>query len=128
MGFKAILVAVSILAMSACASVSAKSVDYAQYAGTAIPEVRFQQPLYNWQRIDDKSLVVWTRPSEAYLLTLKPNCNALRTAKAVAVSDRDGMNGRMIAGSTDLVAGVMRCRIETIQPIDQKRLEADRKS
>ena len=128
MGFKAILVAVSILAMSACASVSAKSVDYAQYAGAAIPEVRFQQGLYNWQRIDDRSLVVWTRPSEAYLLTLKPNCNGMRMAKAVEVSDRDGMNGRMVAGSTDLLAGIMRCRIETIQPIDQKRIAADRKS
>ncbi len=73
-------------------------------------------------------MVVWTRPSEAYLLTLKANCNALQLAKAVAVSDRDGMSGRMVAGSTDLIAGPMRCRIQTIQPIDQKRLEADRKS
>ena len=64
MDSRSVLVAVSILALSACASVSAKSVDYVQYAGAAIPEVRFQQGLYNWQRIDDKSVVVWTRPSE----------------------------------------------------------------
>lgn len=128
MDSRSVLVAVSILALSACASVSAKSVDYVQYAGAAIPEVRFQQGLYNWQRIDDKSVVVWTRPSEAYLLTLKPSCTELRMTHAVAVSDRDGTSGRMVAGSTDLLAGIMRCRIETIQPIDQKRLEADRKS
>jgi hypothetical protein len=128
MNFKSFAIAGSIFFMSACASVSAKSVDYPSFAGAAIPEVRFQSGLYNWQRIDDGSLVVWTRPTEAYLLSLRnSNCSALRTAKAVVISDMDGTNGRMIAGSTDVVAGIMRCRIETIQPIDQQRLKADQK-
>jgi hypothetical protein len=128
MNFKAILVAGAMLAMSACASVSPRSFNFADYAGAPISELRFQQGLHNWQRIDDASVVIWTRPSESYLLTLRVECNALRTAKAVVVDDRDGMSGRIVAGSTDLLAGTMRCRIETIRPIDQERLRSDQKS
>jgi Family of unknown function (DUF6491) len=128
MNLKEVLLAGSILALAACASVDAKRFNYADYAGAPIPELRFQTGLHNWQRIDDASLVVWTRPSEAYLLTLRTDCNALQLAKAVVIDDRDGTSGRMVAGSTDVLAGPMRCRIETIRPIDLKRLESDRKS
>jgi len=128
MNFKSILVAGSMLVLSACASVSPKSFNYADYAGAPISELRFQQGLYNWQRIDDASVVIWTRPSEAYLLTLRVDCNALATAKAVVIADRDGTSGRIVAGSTDLLAGVMRCRIETIRPIDNERLRKDQQS
>jgi hypothetical protein len=125
---KTFLISCSILLLSACASVKAQPQAYVDYAGDPVSEVRFQQGLYNWQRIDDASLVVWTRPNEAYLLTLRVNCNALGLAKAVVISDRDGMSGRMVAGSTDLLAGTMRCRIQTIRPVDLKRMESARKS
>lgn len=128
MNCKAILLSGAILVLSACASVKAQPQSYADYAGAPVTEVRFQQGLYNWQRIDDGSLVVWTRPGEAYLLTLRVNCDALRTAQAVLINDRDGMNGRMVAGSTDVLAGIMRCRIETIRPVDLKRMDSARKS
>lgn len=128
MNLKEMLLAGSMLLLAACASVGAKRLDYADYAGAPIPEVRFQAGLHNWQRIDDASLVVWTRPSEAYLLTLRTDCDALQLAKAVVIDDRDGTSGRMVAGSTDVLAGPMRCRIESIRPIDLKRMEDDRKS
>jgi hypothetical protein len=78
MYLKEMLLAGSILALAACASVDAKRFNYADYAGAPIPELRFQTGLHNWQRIDDASLVVWTRPSEAYLLPCAPTATSSR--------------------------------------------------
>lgn len=119
MNHKAIIAGAGLLLMTSCASVSSNSTDYASNAGAAIPELKFSQALYNWQRIDDGSVVIWLRPGQAYLLTFRNQCSATRTAKAVVVGSMDGMPGRITAGSSDLVVGPMRCRIETIQPINK---------
>jgi hypothetical protein len=127
MNRKAIFSAGLALALASCASVPPNSINYAAYAGDPIPLLKFNQILYNWHRIDDTSLVVWTQPGESYLLTLRFACSALRTVHAVGVGAVDGMEGRMIAGDTDLIAGTMRCRIETIRPIDEKKLDGAQK-
>jgi hypothetical protein len=122
-----LLLAATALAVSACASMGQPAINYADYAGPAIPEFTFSQ-LYNWQRTGDKSVVVWTKPSTAYLLTLKHNCDALRGRVTVEIGGVDGIQGRLQAGSGDVIVGQLRCSVETIQPLDLQRLHRDQRS
>jgi hypothetical protein len=104
------------VALPAAAGKHART-DYAAYAGAPIPEFRFTQ-LYNWQRTGDKSMVVWTKPSTAYLLTLAHNCEALDSRVKIQIGGVDGIHGRLEAGMGDVIIGQMHCRVQQIQPID----------
>ena len=126
MKFKAPLVAISLLAISACASASKPRQDYASYAAEPVQQMRYAQ-LYNWQRIDDATAVVWTRPDTAYLLGLTSTCDALRSPVTLQVESDDGIPGRLIAGSGFLSAGKQRCRVASIRPLDLARMKADAK-
>jgi hypothetical protein len=131
MNLKVIFFVVAMLVLSACASLGAGQVKYVDYAGAPIPAFRYSNTLYNWQGIDNRSLVVWTRPNEAFLLTLRTSCPALSGARAILIDDRSGMgslSGRVVAGESDVVVGAMRCRINTIQPVDLERIKKDRSS
>ncbi len=110
------------LAASASAGMHTARKDYAAYVGAPIPQFTFTQ-LYNWQRTGDKSMVVWTKPSTAYLLSLAHNCDALSGRATVEIGGVDGMRGRLQAGSGDVIVGQMRCRVTTIQPIDLKAMK-----
>ena len=99
--------------------------DYAAYAGEPIPEFKFSQ-LYNWQRTGDKQMVVWTKPSTAYLLTLRHNCDALSGRVTVEIGGVDGIQGRLQAGSGYVIVGQLRCQVDTIQPLDLARMKADK--
>lgn len=99
--------------------------DYAAYAGEPIPEFKFSQ-LYNWQRVNDRQMVVWTKPSTAYLLGLRHDCDALAGRVTVEIGGVDGIQGRLQAGMGDVIVGQFRCRVDTIQPLDLARMKADR--
>ena len=102
-----------------------KHVDYAAYAGAPIKEFKFAQ-LYNWQRTGDKSMVVWTKPSTAYLLTLANNCDALTGRVTVEIGGVDGIQGRLQAGMGDVIIGQLHCRVTQIQPVDLVAMKAAR--
>lgn len=102
-----------------------KHQDYAAYAGDPVPEFRYSQ-LYNWQRTGDKSLVVWTKPSTAYLLTLRNNCDALAGQYSIQIGGVDGLENRVRAGTDNVLVGQLRCKISTIQPLDLARMKAER--
>jgi hypothetical protein len=102
-----------------------KRVDYAAYAGDSISEFRYTK-LYNWQRTGDKSLVVWTKPSTAYLLTLRNNCDALTSRYQIQIGGVDGIETRVRAGTDNVHVGQLMCRIEAIQPLDLVRMKAER--
>jgi len=87
---------------------------YTDHAGAEIAEFSYTS-LYNWQKIDDGLVVVWTRPDSAYLLRLRNNCTSLDFQKTLAL---DGFGGRLRAGTGDVVAGQVHCRVMGIQPID----------
>ena len=102
-----------------------KRIDYTAYAGEPIREFRYHQ-FYNWQRTSDTSLVVWTKPSTAYLLTLRNNCVALAGNYVLQIGGVDGIEGRVQAGSADVMVGQLRCKVDTIRPIDLARMKAER--
>lgn len=117
------LLASLVLAASACASTGTRT-DYAAYAGEPVPEFRYTQ-LYNWQRTGDKSVVVWTKPSTAYLLTLRHDCAELIGRTQIQIGGVDGIEGRIQAGYGDVIVGQLKCRIDRIQPLDLARMRAD---
>ena len=114
------------LAFAASAAAGGKHrVDYAAYAGEPVKEVKFFQ-LYNWQRSTDKQVVLWTKPSEAYMLTLAHTCDALRGGRVVIEVGGAGVPGRLQVND-DLIVGQMKCRVSAIQPIDLVAVKRDSK-
>ena len=117
--------ATMVLALSACAGMGQSRPDYAAYAGPPVPEISFTQ-LYNWQRTGDRTMMIWTKPSTAYLLTLRNNCDGLRGRVTVEIGGVDGIQGRLQAGMGDVIVGQLRCRVEQIQPVDLDRMKLAR--
>ncbi len=120
-----ILLGLLLALLSLTAQAKHSRIDYAAYAGDPISEFRFTQ-LYNWQRTGDKTLVIWTKPGTAYLLTTRNNCEALSGRVTVEIGGVDGIEGRLQAGSGDIIVGQLRCRVIAIQPLDLQRMKADR--
>jgi len=123
-----ILTTAALAAALATATASGKKhLVYADYAGSAVPEISYTS-LYNWQRTGDKTVAVWTKPSSAYLLTLKDNCEALNGRVQVQFGGVDDVGGKLRAGTDDVRVGGIRCRITQIQPIDLAKMKADRQA
>jgi len=123
-----ILVTTSLaLALAAGTALGKKHLAYSDYAGTAVPEISYTS-LYNWQRTGDKTVAVWTKPSSAYLLTLKDSCDALNGRVQIQFGGVDDVGGKLRAGTDDVRVGGIRCRITQIQPIDLEKMKADRQA
>lgn len=114
------------LALAGCASTGIRQ-SYADYAGPSIKEFKYST-LYNWQRASDRTVVVWTRPTEAYLLTMSHDCIGLDGRVTIQMGDIDGIPGRLQAGSGKILVGNMRCTIIGIQPVDLLRMRKERQS
>ena len=126
----ALLLAGLLLATAASAGAGAHKnrIDYAAYAtGEPLREIKFFQ-LYNWQRSSDQAVVLWTKPSEAYYLTLAHTCDELRSGRVVVqVGGVAGVPGRLRVND-DLLVGQMKCRVSGIQAMDLAALKRDRKA
>jgi hypothetical protein len=122
-----VLLAGLLLATAASADGHRNRIDYAAYAtGEPLREIKFFQ-LYNWQRSSDKAVVLWTKPSEAYYLTLAHTCDELRSGRVVVqVGGVAGVPG-MLRVNDDLLVGQMKCRVSGIQAMDLQAMKQDRK-
>lgn len=117
------------LALTACASspASEKTAQtppvsrWEMHAGALIQDFHFTQ-LSNWEDIDHTTVVVWTRPNEAYLLKLRGFCNAMRDTAAIGLSST---GNRVRAGFDAVVAGGERCPIHSIQRVDLEGMAAE---
>ena len=99
--------------------------NYAAYAGPPVNGFTYRH-LYNLRRASDKQVVVYTRPSTAYLLTLREDCEILPGRMTFEIGGVDAIMGRVRADSQDLLIGSLRCQVHTIQPLDVARMKADR--
>jgi len=125
---KKMLVLIAGLCVAASAAAGGKArIDYAAYTGEPVKEVKFFQ-LYNWQRSTDRLVVLWTKPSTAYVLELRNKCFELRGPRAtIQVGGVASIPGRLQVND-DLIVGEMRCRIEAIRPVDLEAIKRDRKA
>ena len=124
-----VLVAAGLLAAGTAA---AQDVDpeqrlarYQRAAGEPVQGFRLFGALNHWEALGQSHVVVWVRPTEAYLLGLDAPCPDLAKARAIGLGDQ---RGRVEARSSSItaigdVAGLP-CRVQTIQPVDAEALRA----
>lgn len=98
---------------------------YASYAQAPVDSFTWLGRFYNWQTLGDNQLVVFTTPSDAYLLTVQPPCSQLPFAQVVGVTSTAGTVHARLDSVT--VQG-WRCPITQIRPVDYARLRADLRS
>jgi hypothetical protein len=121
----AILVAAALA--SGCASSSGLSKSekllnrYEPYVGEPVSSfTAFRQE--SWQPISRTQLVLWTGVNDAYLLTVANNCPNMMFTNAVQVTS----TGSGISTLDHVIIKGDRCPITQIQPIDVRRMRADR--
>ncbi len=119
------------LALGACASTASlrdadKLALYSAHAGAPVSSFRFFGGINSWTSLGDSALVVWTRPSEAYLLDLSGPCIGLEFTPEIGLTDQ----GSRVHARFDKVLVRNRgainipCRIDTIRPLDVRAIRA----
>jgi hypothetical protein len=125
MNLRPLLLALVLAAAGTSADAKRPSTDYTAYAGPPVAGFTYRH-LYNWQRTHDRQLVVWTKPSAAYLLTLHEACEDLSGRAIFEIGGVSAILGQVRAGSGDVRIGALRCQVDRIQPLDVARMRADR--
>lgn len=128
-GIKTILTAAAFtLALVGCSSVpraervAQRKADYEAAAGPDQHSFRYFNPLWSWEPLDRDLLVVYTRPNQAWLLTLA-GCFDLEYTNAIGLTSRMGEVSvgfdKVLTGRRDLP-----CTITRIRPVDVAHLKA----
>jgi len=104
---------------------------YRAHAGAPVKDFQYFGSLNGWTELGDSALAVWTRPSEAWLLSLSGPCMDLSYAPAISVTNMMGrvsakFDRVIVRGGSPGMAPIP-CRIDTIQPLDVKALRASEK-
>ncbi len=115
--------------IAACSSGSPRLTDaqqrerYAAYAAPPVESFTWLGRFYNWQTLGDNQLVVFTTPSDAYLLTVQSPCNQLPFAQTVGVT---ATAGTVHARLDSVTVQGWHCPITEIRPVDYARLRAEK--
>lgn len=95
---------------------------YRANAGEPVRSFFYSGHLRGWSALDDRTIALWTRRNEGYLIEFFGRCADLDFASTITVSNRIG---RVSAGFDSVTVrrasggiGGVRCRIETIRPIN----------
>ena len=124
------------LVLAGCASTpnqsdAEKLALYQSHAGEPVSGFQYFGSINGWTPLGDNALVVWTRPSQAYLLELFGPCMDLDYAMAISLSNQMSRvsarfdNVYVHGGGSSTMR--MPCRIETIRPLDVKALRQTQK-
>ena len=101
---------------------SAKLALYRSHAGAPVPSFHFFGRLDSWTPLGDSAVAVWTRPNEAYLLTLFGPCNGLEFTPFIGLTSSVGTVSarfdKVLVRDTGSIN--MPCTIQQIQPLDVK--------
>lgn len=119
------------IALAACASVphqrppNPRLARVEAVAGKPVGSIMFLGSLYSWDALDDQHVLLYTRPRDAYLLTVVP-CPDLNSAISLGVTSQFS---RITQGVDSVIAGNMGrrsypCRIQGIRAVDVKALRA----
>ncbi|HET7359087.1 MAG TPA: DUF6491 family protein [Rhodanobacteraceae bacterium] len=123
------LTACGLLLLAACAANPAaqqrqqdQAADYRAAAGAPVGSFNYLSSLYSWEPLDDHTLVVYTRPTQAWLLTVTP-CPDLQTTFSIGVTQHVS---QVSTGIDSILTsrGQYPCRIQQIRPIDMAKLHA----
>ena len=122
-----------IASLAACATTptapSAQLAMYQAHAGASVPSFRYLGRLDSWESLGDRTIAVWTRPHEAWLLELSGPCNGLDYTPVIGLTSQVG---QVSAGFDKVLVkdpanfGIP-CLIQTIRPLDVRAIEAEQK-
>ena len=133
--FRSCLVLLPALVLAACSSVplaqreQQRQAAYASAAGTPVRSFHFFS-LWSWEPLGDSQVVVYTRPSQAWLLDLDGSCRNLPYTQAIGLTSS---SGNVYSRFDKVLTGesYMPCMITQIRPVDVRQLrvtqEAQRK-
>lgn len=96
---------------------------FTPYLQEPVEQFRFWS-MYKWQLVGPDKVVVWTTPSEAYLLTVETPCTQLQWSGSLAVTSQ--ASHTVMRRMDAVLADGDRCRIVEIQPVDYRRMESER--
>ena len=118
------LLAIAVLAGCATGAAARRTEQlelYRAHAGAPVRSFSAIGTVDSWTPLTGDSIVVWTSPRRAYLLSV-PGCPDLDFAHGIALSESAGQVHAGFDRVTPLGAGAMRvpCIIDEIRPIDVK--------
>ena len=132
-------VAVGVVLLGSCASSTHQTdqerhTQYAAYAGPPIQQFTWLGHFDSWEPLGQSDLVVFTTPSDAYLLKVWPPCD-LRFAFNGRGSETIGVTstgGTVSAGLDSVIerspaVGRTVCPISEIRKVDYRRMLADKR-
>jgi hypothetical protein len=126
---KALIALVALQLVAACASSPQMTREeriewYRANAGEPVRSFFYAGHLRGWTALDERSIALWTRSNEAFLIEFFPRCPDLAFASTLTISNHIG---RVNAGFDSVTVrrasggiGGVRCRIETIRPINTR--------
>ena len=95
---------------------------FAAYAGEPIDRMSWMGQYYSWEPIGENQLVVFTTPSDAYLLKVSGPCTDLKFVTSIGLTS----TGSTVYSRLDSVkVRHWRCPIAEIRRVDYKRMRAD---
>ena len=123
-----LIAAIATLSVAACSSVpyaqriSARQAAYAAAARDPVRSFRFFE-LYSWEPLGDSQLAIYTKPSEAYLVTVMGPCPDLEFANIIGLTS---FASEVQAGFDKVLTGrpYIPCIIQQIRPVDLARLKS----
>lgn len=123
-----LIAAIATLSVAACSSVpyaqriSARQAAYAAAARDPVRSFRFFE-LYSWEPLGDSQLAIYTKPSEAYLVTVMGPCPDLEFTNTIGltsnVNEVQVRFDKVLTGRRDFP-----CTIGEIRPVDLARLKS----
>ncbi|HVY22274.1 MAG TPA: DUF6491 family protein [Steroidobacteraceae bacterium] len=115
--------------LAGCASTIARlkgpdaDLKYSDYAGKPITSF-WMSSFDGWTPVEKDQLAVRTGINKVYLITVAPYCPDLRFAQGIGITSM----GDYVDRFDKIIVEHIRCLIKQIQPVDMKKMEADRKA
>jgi len=127
-----ILTAAALAALGACSSSGGTRQQealqrYLAYAGAPIKSFTWLGQFYSWDGLAKDKLVVFTTPSDAYLLSIAPPCDMRFVINRIGLTSTGGtVYARLDSVIADTPGtGRWTCPINEIRPVDYKRMRAE---
>jgi hypothetical protein len=124
---RSLILLVALLVLAGCASVpsaqhrSERQAAYLAAAGSPVSNFTFSN-FYSWEPLSEKQLLVYTRPTQAWLLDLFGCQNLLYSNSIGLTSNLNQVSARFDNVLTQ--RGYVPCTISQIRPVDVKRMRA----
>ena len=119
---------VAALLLASCSGVplkereAARRAQFAAYAGKPVSHFTWLTRYDGWEPIARNQLVIWTGINQAYLITVSSPCTDLMFARGIALTPTVNT---IYAHFDSVHTEGWRCIIDTIQPIDYRRMQQD---